>query len=592
MHACSRLRKLCLRLIYRYNGCGLRFELTIYAPTHSTTESMTTITKHANAYPTYTTVVHMLLDAAQRAPNAAALVTANERLNNGDYAHRVAAFASELQAYGAGGNRVALIMKNSTDICIAMFAAHMAGAQVVPLSPQYTASELRPLLQDAAPCVLIHDANSADRDRDLARELNIEHVVTVGGARRLTQPLSGDEFSGDLPRPNDLASLQFTGGTTGRAKGAEITHAALAVNLAQRAAVVPARADRERMLCVMPLFHCYAIHMGLHNMVQCRGCLVIMDSYHPAELLRLIEEQQVTLFGGSPTLFTGLMAFPAFEQVDFSALQASYSGASALPETVLKRWEDATGAPVIEGYGQSEAGSVIAFNPLHGTRKPGSVGIPLPGVELEIVDLDSGKQILPPGVAGEIRVSGPQLMCGYRNRPQETREALRDGWLYTGDIGELDDDGYLTICGRKKEMLIVSGYNVYPREIEDVLMQAPTVDECAVVGIADDHRGELPLAVIVTANPREFDACALAAFCEKYLAPYKRPVRDDAATKNERWQTRSIRAQRARHKLAIVAGGPAGVMCYRFTPNASISASERVPLCERNDISVTGIHQT
>ena len=475
---------------------------------------------------TFPTVVHLLHAAAAQNPAGEALVMGNTRLTYRDYLHCVTRFANELLALGSRGERVALIMGNSPEFCIAMYAVHMAGAQVVPLNPLYTASELRPLLEDAAAQVLIYDTANAARDGQLAAELKIPHRFEIGPAARTLSSvdLGVVELAAELPTSAMLATLQFTGGTTGRAKGVEITHGALAINLAQRHAVLPTRPDVERILCVMPLFHCYAIHMCMHNMVHSRGILLILPRYQSAELLAVLAAERATLFGGSPTLFTSLMNYEGFERADFSSLQVTYSGASALSAELLTRWETRTGSPVIEGYGQSETGPVVSFNPLHGIRKPASVGIPLPDTTIEIVDLETGTRQLPSGECGEIRVRGPQMMHGYRDRPEETAETLRHGWLYTGDTGELDADGYLYIRGRKKELIIVAGFNVYPREVEDVLARAPGVSECAVVGVPDHTRGELPVAYIVPQQGVACDLEVVRGVAREHLALYKQPV--------------------------------------------------------------------
>ncbi|MEM9685235.1 MAG: AMP-binding protein [Pseudomonadota bacterium] len=279
------------------------------------------------------------------------------------------------------------------------------------------------------------------------------------------------------------------------------------------------------MLCVMPIFHVYASHVCLQTMVYARGTLVILPRYHPQDVLDTLVEERITIFAGSPTLFTGLMAYDGFAGTDFSTLAFSHSGSSALPAEVLREWEAATGSPIVEGYGQSEAGPVISFNPLHGDRRAGSVGIAVPETEIQIVDLDAGTKVLETGDAGEIRVRGPQIMTGYRNRPEETSQALRDGWLYTGDIGAFDEDGYLYIRDRKKEMVIVSGYNVFPREVEDVLYEQPAVREAAVVGQPDSYRGEILRAVIALAPDAdaETETEAILAHCRANLAKYKVP---------------------------------------------------------------------
>lgn len=478
---------------------------------------------------TYPTVVHMLLEAAAAVPDREAVICDDERLTYADYLRCVTGLARELHELGAAGERVAFILGNSADVCVAYFGAHLARAQIVPLNPLYTERELKPMLADAAPRVLLGDEAHAERDDRLAQELGIPHVLRIGtgpGTRRLARP--GDwpatKVPADLPRPEDLGTLQFTGGTTGRAKGANLTHHATAINIAQREVIFPMRDDVERCLCVMPLFHCYASHTNLHAMAYHRGTLIVQKRYHPAEVLEKLARERVTLFGGSPTLFAGLMNFEGFPRADFSRLYLSCSGGSPLPAEMLARWEERTKTPIIEGYGQTESGPVISFNPVHGVRKPGSVGVAVGDTDLQVVDIETGTRVLGTGERGEIRLRGPQLMRDYRNRPEETAQALRGGWLYTGDVGEFDGDGYLFITGRKKEMIIVSGFNVFPREVEEVLHADPAVKEAAVVGRPDAYRGELPVAFVVARDGERADAAALAAFCSERLAKYKVPA--------------------------------------------------------------------
>ncbi|MBK7814001.1 MAG: AMP-binding protein [Rhodocyclaceae bacterium] len=476
----------------------------------------------------FPTVVHMLASAAAEAGANEALVAGDERLGYGDYESCVAAFAGELMSLGATGERVALVMGNSADICIALFATHAARAVAVPLNPLYTERELRAILADARPRVLIHDEAATAMATLLAGELGIAHRIAIGPTGRRLTAWRGQRIAlPPLPSPDDLATLQYTGGTTGRSKGVCLSHRAIAINIAQREALLPTRTDIERLLCVMPLFHVYAIAMCLHNMVACRGSLIILPRFQPQEVLDLIRREQVTIFAGSPTLFTGLMNHEAFADADFSSLHLSYSGSAALAEELFRRWESASGAPVVEGYGQSEAGPVISFNPLGGERKPGSVGIPLPDTTVEIVDLATGNTVLPVGERGEIRLRGPQVMSGYRNLPEETATALRGGWLYTSDIGEFDRDGYLYVRDRKKEMVKVSGFNVFPREVEEVLHAHPAVLEAAVIGVADAYKGEAVRAFVVLRRGATADFDALATHCRQYLARYKVPSRID-----------------------------------------------------------------
>jgi len=483
--------------------------------------------------PVWPTVVHMLADAASRRPDALALACGDDRLTYRAYVACVAGFALALRARGIGigsGSRVALLMGNSADIAIAPFGVQAAGAQVVPLNPAYTPSELGPMLIDADPALVVCDASivpTLDAAAAHSQRAPLPRVV-IGdghGARRLVACKDDVDLADQLPLPKSqqLSTLQYTGGTSGRAKGVDLVHAAVAVNVSQREALVSTMTDDERVLVVTPLFHVYAVAMGLYLAARARGTLVVLRRYRPEAVLDAIAREHVTLLAASPTVLTGVMACDAFSRTDLSSLRLVTSGASALPEATLARWEHATGCPIVEGYGQSEAGPVLAYNPRHGIRKVGTVGLALPRTEIQIVDLATGRVPQPAGSEGEIRVRGPQLMRGYRGRPQETADALRDGWLHTGDIGAFDVDGYLRICGRKKEMVIVAGYNVYPREVEEVLCAHPQIREAAVVGVPDAYRGEALLAYVTAAPDASLDDDALLAWLAERLVRYKLP---------------------------------------------------------------------
>ena len=471
------------------------------------------------------TVVAMLAAAAAEAPAGEALVCGERRLDYATYLASVAGFAHELQGLGVQGGRVATLLGNSIEACIAAFAALAAGAQHVPLNPLYTVHELAPILADADPAVLVVDAALAPLAEPVARRCGVRHVIVVDGqAGRLDRWAAGAATMPDAPDPQSLALLQYTGGTTGQAKGVDLTHHAIAINVAQREAMLPGRRG-DRILCMMPLSHAYGMAMGLFLAAYGAGTLVILPRYQPDAVLAAVARERIGVFPGSPTVFIGLMAHPDFAATDWRSVHTCYSGSAALPASTLERWRAAVGAPVFEGYGLTEAGPVLSFNPARGLTKPGSVGLPLPLTEIQIVDVERGLAVLPPGEPGEIRARGPQLMRGYRGRPAETAAALRDGWLYTGDIGEFDADGYLTIRDRKKDMVIVGGYNVYPREVEDVLVGHPDVAEAAVVGAADDYRGEVLVAFVVARAGARIDLAALQAHCSQRLARYKRPLR-------------------------------------------------------------------
>jgi long-chain acyl-CoA synthetase len=471
------------------------------------------------------TVLELLAEAAERAPRHEALVCGERRLTYAEYASCVAGFARELQALGARGERVATLLPNSIEACVAAFAALAAGAQHVPLNPLYTPRELDLILRDAAPRVVVVDTALAAAVAPVARSAGVPHVIAAGAGARLLDEWRGARLAlGELPEPESLALLQYTGGTTGRPKGVNLAHRAIATNVAQREGLLPT-GEGERVLCMMPVSHSYGMAMGLFLAAWCAGTLVLLARYVPEDVLAAVERERITIFPGSPTVFAGLLAHPHFAATDWSSVHTCYSGASALPEKTLARWREAVGAPVYEGYGQTEAGPVLSFNPAAGVIKPGSVGIPAPLTGIEIVDVETGTRVLAPGERGEIRARGPQIMQGYRNLPEETARTLRGGWLYTGDIGELDADGYLFIRDRKKEMLIVGGYNVYPREVEEVLVSHPAVLEAAVVGVADDYRGELPVAYVVLRPGAAASEDELAAHCRANLARYKVPAR-------------------------------------------------------------------
>jgi long-chain acyl-CoA synthetase len=477
-------------------------------------------------------IVAMLADTAAEFPGHSALEMGGTAWTYAGLMRVVTGLARLLREAGAEGARVATVLPNSLLACAAPYAVAAAGAQLVPLNPLYTPRELQYMLRDAQPRLVLVDDPLVDRVEPLLAE--------VPGARLLRASELAARFDGWLqgtaltlppqwlPRPRDAGLLQYTGGSSGFPKGVILPHAALSTNVTQRDGLLPVARGRERVLCVMPLFHSYAMAMGLFLCGYSGSTLVVQPGYHPERLLEAIARDGITIFPGSPTIFTGLMQHEAFARTDFSRVHTCYSGSAALSRETLERWQAATGAPIYEGYGQTEAGPVLSFNPAAGPVKVGSVGVAVAGTELQVVDLEQGTRVLPPGERGEIRARGPQIMDGYLNLPAETAEALREGWLYTGDIGEFDADGYLYIRDRKKDLVIVGGYNVYPREVEEVLFTHPDVAEAAVVGQPDAYRGEILRAFVVPRPGHAFDEQALKDFCAGQLARYKVPARIEA----------------------------------------------------------------
>jgi long-chain acyl-CoA synthetase len=457
------------------------------------------------------TTIAMLDRAAALWPTQTALVCAGEDggelLTYAAYHDRVMHLASRLVALGVTGSRVAIVLRNGIDIALALFAVQAAGAATASLNPDYTPGELAPILAQVAPVLAI---THADLRSALAPLMpGTCRVVTVA---ELLEAGPGDRPLPEID-PTSMAVLQFTGGTTGTPKGAMLSHRAVATNVVQREAVLPTREGAERIVCMMPLYHSFAAAMCLHLATYSGGALHILPRYRPDWLLDTIEREGITRLPAGPTVFNSLLGYEGLSRERVASLVCAYSGSAPLPHDTLARWEAATGVPIYEGYGQSEAGPVLTYHGPGMPLKQGSVGPALPLTELRI----DGDNAL-----GEVLARGPQIMDGYLGRPEETASTLKDGWLHTGDIGRIDADGYLFIEDRKKDMAIVGGYNVYPREVDEVLMQHPAIREAGAVGVPDSYRGEVIWAFVAGDALGEAE---VLDHCAARLAKYKRPAR-------------------------------------------------------------------
>jgi long-chain acyl-CoA synthetase len=361
-----------------------------------------------------------------------------------------------------------------------------------------------------------------------------------------------------LPEAGEPALLIFTGGTTGEPKAVEHSHDSLMVSVLLHCSVWPVLSGQERFLSVAPIFHIWGLAYATLVPLYARGALVIVPRYQPEEVLRALEQEQVTVFGGGPApIYMGLTQSEAFSSTNFSRLKYCLSGGSPCPEELHRLWQSGTGCALLEGWGMSEAAPLCLNRPT-GTRKLLSVGRAVPDTEVQIVDLETGLNVLGMGEAGEVRVRGPQLMLGYRVRPEATREAVRDGWLYTGDIGYLDADAYLFLVDRKKDMIIVGGYNVYPRQVDEVLFGHPSIAEAASVGRADARLGEALVAFVVLRRGQALSEADFFEYCRANLVKYRRPVAVTFVDALPRTNARKIDKKALR---AIAAGGSPGASC-------------------------------
>jgi long-chain acyl-CoA synthetase len=356
------------------------------------------------------------------------------------------------------------------------------------------------------------------------------HAVRPGGIVHRFEDLAASSPLTVPPTadPDDVAVLQYTGGTTGIAKGAMLTHRNLIANALQarewQSHVTAAnRIDDPVVLCAAPFFHVYGLTIGMNLAIVSGATMVLVPRFVPRDVARAAEKHHPQFFPGVPTMYTALADAGAGRR-QFGSIKICISGAAPLPGEVQDRFETVSGAQVVEGYGLTEAGPVTHCNPLGGGRRPGTVGVPFPDTDAMVTD-PSTWEALPEGAVGELTVRGPQVMTGYWNRPEETAAVLRDGWLHTGDMAVMDEDGFFRIVERKKDVILASGFNVYPREVEEILYRHPSVKEAAVVGVPNAYRGETVKAVVVLHEGAPATEEELIAFCRRELAAFKAPTR-------------------------------------------------------------------
>lgn len=465
-------------------------------------------------------IVATLLQHAETTPHRPCIVFDQHLITYVDLAQAVAGWASRFHSLGIHrGDRIALALPNTPSFIAAYFGAHLAGAAVVLINPQYRHTELSHLLSDSEPAIVVATTEN-EAFITAAMPESRPHLLKPLAELCGAPPAEPGLFT--PPAADEMALIAYTSGTTGRAKGAVHTHASLAANCA---AISTAWrwTEHDRLLLMLPLFHVHGLGVGVHGTIRNGASLELHSRFDANVALQRMHDPTITLFFGVPTMYTRLIEAARHQGVPEHRLRLFVSGSAPLSPQTFADFASLFGQPILERYGMTETGMNLT-NPYAGERRPGSVGMPFPGQEARIVDRTTG-QPLPTGQIGEIQVRGPHLFRGYWRNPTATAAAFTaDGWFYTGDLGFVDDEGYFHITGRSRDLIISGGYNIYPREVEEVLAQHPAVAECAVYGEADPDLGEVPVAAVVT-NGQAVTAADLIEFCRMHLAAYKRPRR-------------------------------------------------------------------
>jgi long-chain acyl-CoA synthetase len=488
------------------------------------------------------------LDTSARLyPQKPCTIFQNTSVSYGEMLSLTNRLASALVDVGvAKGDRVGIFLPNLPQFVLAYYAILKVGGIVVAINPQYTPREIVRQVNDAGVLFLFTLADHCSMFRSLLPETTIQTLIVTQvmdlveqSKSRPFQLASGDYWMLDLlasatsderpPVPvndQDMAIFQYTGGTTGVPKGAIGLHRNLVANTLQvRAWLVNVREGEEMVLMAIPLFHVYGMLLGMSlAMALGAGMVMIPNPRDVRDLLVNVQRHRPTIFPGVPTLYNAINLHPDVKNYDLSSIKIAISGSAPLMRETKERFETLTGGKLCEGYGLSEAPTATHCNPILGENRSGSIGLPWPDVDCRIVSLEDGETDLPPGEVGELLVQGPQVMRAYHNMPIETEEALRGGWLHTGDIAHMDADGYFYIVDRKKELIKVGGYQVWPREVEEVIAAHPKVFEVGAAGIPDAFRGEVVKAWVVTKPGETLSVEEVQAWCRESLAPFKIPA--------------------------------------------------------------------
>ena len=512
------------------------------------------------------TLPQLLARAVTKSSDDTALRYLGAEISYREVQEHVNRLAAGLQEIGvAKGDRVAIMMPNCPQFVISFFGILRAGGIVAATSSMYTPREVAYQWNDAGATVVIADRRLYPVIKAALPQLtSVRHIVLTGArqysashfkqfcallnsdpkakARRASKAAGKGAPESVAPvvhhwddllriskkpdpdglKQSDIACLQYTGGTTGVSKGAMLTHGNLVINACQ-ANTWLGTGDGERMVAALPLFHIYAMTCIMISTVLNGGSMVILPRFELRAALNVVRKFHPTIFHGVPTMYVAFNGAPNVERYGFKSLRVCMSGGAPLPVEVRQQFEALTGGKLVEGYGLTETSPVTHVNPPEGSMKVGSIGLPIIDTEVRIMDMDTGTREMRVGEIGEIAIRGPQVMKGYWKKPAETALVLRDGWLYTGDIARKDEDGFYYIVDRKKDMIIAGGFNIYPREVEEVLFECPKIAEAAVIGVPDKYRGESVKAFVVLKKGVTATAEEIIAFCRERLASYKTP---------------------------------------------------------------------
>lgn len=501
--------------------------------------------------------MHAWLDrTVEKLPEETAIVFNNYRLSYRKLQELSEIMAANLRANGVQpGDRVAVMLPNLPQSFIAFWAISKAGGVVVFTNPLYMENELLHQLNDAGVKIMITVDMVWPKIKDLRMRLGIKKYFVTSVADALKFPLrqlykfkerkkdygltfdnrtvlpfanllkGTSRLSEQVEKPAEsLAALQYTGGTTGTPKGAMLTHTNFNANVAQiTEALDSSIKEHHKFLAVLPFFHVYGLSTCLILPVAVGATTYIQPRFNPIEVLKCIQKNKISLFPGAPSVYIALLQHKDITKYDLSSLKIAISGSAPMPVEYIKMFAEKTGGEIIEGYGLTEASPITNLNPVKGQRRPGSIGLPLPSTLCRIVDMELGNVPLPPGTPGELIIKGPQVMKGYWKRPDATGNTLRNGWLYTGDIATMDEQGYVYIVDRKKDLVLVGGYNVYPREIDEVLYSHPKIKDAVSVGVPHKTRGEILKVYIVLKPGESMTKNDVIVFCRSKLANYKVP---------------------------------------------------------------------